>query len=319
VLVLLVSGFSLTQSACQKKSQPVPTPPSVPHSIRWGIFELDITSQEIKQLYGTHEKIEYLDLNTRGEKFVFAQFFNGYANENAEVCSFDMNSQHFQRLTDNQVMDVYPVWAPDNNRIAFLSMGIKNLDIYLMNFDGSGRELLFDSGNHDADINWVGNTIAFTSDSKIWLMQDDGTRARQLTSPPRAGTWGKANLPFGDYDPKISPDGRLIAFERLEDDTSPHGNYNIFIVSSNGTNEKRLTENGYSQGIVSWSHSGDKIVWVVAAIGEQALYDIFTMNADGSNLANITPDYFPPDFICRNPVFSPGDDKVYFIGEWWEE
>jgi Tol biopolymer transport system component len=319
VLVLLVSGFSLTQSACQKKSQPVPTPPSVPHSIRWGIFELDITSQEIKQLYGTHEKIEYLDLNTRGDKFVFAQFFNGYANENAEVCSFDMNSQHFQRLTDNQVMDVYPVWAPDNNRIAFLSMGIKDLDIYLMNFDGSGRELLFDSGNHDADINWVGNTIAFTSDSKIWLMQDDGTRARQLTSPPRAGTWGKANLPFGDYDPKISPDGRLIAFERLEDDTSPHGNYNIFIVSSNGTNEKRLTENGYSQGIVSWSHSGDKIVWVVAAIGEQALYDIFTMNADGSNLANITPDYFPPDFICRNPVFSPGADKVYFIGEWWEE
>ncbi len=108
-----------------------------------------------------------------------------------------------------------------------------------------------------------------------------------------------------------------MAFERLEKDDSPHGNYNIHLVNADGSQERRLTYTGYSQGIVSWSHSGDKLVYVVAAIGEDAKYDIFTMNSDGSEIENITPEYFPPDFICRTPVFSPDDTRIFFIGEWW--
>jgi Tol biopolymer transport system component len=136
--------------------------------------------------------------------------------------------------------------------------------------------------------------------------------------PPDAGVWGNANLPFGDYDPRLSPDGSKIAFERLEDDVSQHGNYNIYIVDADGSDETRLTDSGYSQGIVSWSHPGDKMAFVVAAIGEEGKYDIYMMNSDGSNITNITPAYFPPDFLCHTPVFSADDSRIYFIGEWWE-
>jgi len=319
LIAVLIAATLLLSLACSTKiAIPIPKPGTVPHSSRWGIYELDPVSQVVDLIYGSDIKIEYLDLNKQGTRFVFAQFYNGEANENAEVCTFDAASRKFERLTNNNLVDLYPVWSPDGSKIAFLSLRIKDLDIFLMNNDGSEQARLFDSGDHDADIDWEGNNIVFTSGSRVWLMRSDGSGATTFTAPPQAGVWGKANLPFGDYDPRISPDGRLVAFERLEKDDSPHGNFNIFSVNVDGSQERRLTDTGYSQGIVNWSHSSDKLVYVVAAIGEEAKYDIYVMDFDGSGIKNITPEYFPPDFICRTPVFSPDDARIYFIGEWWQ-
>jgi Tol biopolymer transport system component len=193
-----------------------------------------------------------------------------------------------------------------------------DLDIYRMNVQGADEQILYDSGSHDADVDWMGDKIVFTTGSRIWLMQSDGTHAVQVTNPPRAGEWGNANLPFGDYDPRFSPDGSKIVFERLEDDQSPHGNYNIHIVNSDGSGERRLTDTGYSQGLASWSQAGDKIIYLVSAVDGVGQYDIYVSNADGTANHNVTPDYFPADFLCHAAVFTGGDSKILFIGQWWE-
>jgi len=176
---------------------------------------------------------------------------------------------------------------------------------------------LSDSSAHEADIDWVGDQIAFTKDSRVWIMQSDGTGLRPVTDPPRAGEWGKANLPFGDYDPRISPDGGRVIFERLVDDQSPHGNYDFFSVDLSTGGETRLSQSGYSQGLASWSHSGDQIVYIVSATGTSGQYDLYLMNADGTETRNITPQVFPPQFLFHWAVFSKDDAAVYFIGEWW--
>jgi Tol biopolymer transport system component len=129
---------------------------------------------------------------------------------------------------------------------------------------------------------------------------------------------GNANLPFGDYDPRFSLDGSKIAFERLDDDTSSHGNYNLYVIGATGTGETKLTDTGYSQGLAIWSHSGDKLVYIVAAIGSEGKYDIYMMDADGTDVRNITPDYFPSSFLCHSAMFSKDDSKVYFTGQWWK-
>ena len=187
-----------------------------------------------------------------------------------------------------------------------------------MNADGSNVQKLYDSGYHDADIDWAGDKIVFTSQSRIWKMQDDGTNPTILTNPPRAGEWGNANLPFGDYDPRLDSDGTKIVFERLEGDSSIHGNYNIYTINIDGSGETRLTNNGYSQGLASWSQSGDKIVYTVSSINDEGKYDLFTMNADGTNNQNITPNYFPAAFLCYTAIFSKDDSQIFFMGEWWE-
>ena len=313
------SGLAPTDSlptTSTPKDQPVRK--TVPHIDKWGIYALDIATEEMELLYSATHKITFLHLNKSGDAFAFSQQFGGNANENEEICTLKINSGELKRLTNNNLMDVYPVWSPDGNQIAFLSWRDEGLDIFAMKQNGSNQRKLYDSGHHDADIDWVGDKIVFTARSSIWIMNDNGSNPVQVTDPPKAGLWGKANLPFGDYDPRLSPDGARIVFERLENDMSPHGNYNIFTIDTSGYNETRLTNTGYSQGVVSWSNSGAKMVFIVGAIDDEGKYDIYTMNSDGSNMINITPDYSPPEFLCHTPVFSIDDSKIFFIGEWWE-
>ena len=254
-----------------------------------------------------------------GDRFIFSQKVGGDRNDNEEIFTLGTDGNDLRRITQNSFWDLYPAWSPDGSRIAFLSQRATNLGIYIMNADGSNAKLLYDSSSNEADIDWRGDWIVFTKDSSIWIIQSDGSGVRQVTKPPRAGEWGKANLPIGDYDPRISPDGTKVVYERLVDDQSPHGNYDFFIVDIDSSHESRLTNSGYSQGLADWSNSGGQIVYIVAAIGATGLYDLYMMKADGTENRNITPQYFPPEFLCHWAIFSNDDTATYFIGEWWSE
>jgi Tol biopolymer transport system component len=304
-----------------------PVPPStnikdktVPHEGQYGIYTLDLASNDVSLIYGTDKEIytSALRLNGRGDMLVFAQKVDGNANENVEIFTIGTDGTGLRRLTNNNYWDLYPAWTADDTKIAFLSLRNKDLDIYTMGADGSGQSLLFDSGSHDADIDSKGDIVVFTSGSAIWRIKYDGTGLTRVTSPKNAGQWGSANLPIGDYDPRLNPSDTKVVFERLVNTDSVHGNYDIFTINVDGSGESRLTNTGYSQGLASWSHAGDKIVYVVAAINDQGKYDAYMMNADGTDNHDITPAYFPPDLLIHSPVFSKDDSKIYFIGQWWE-
>lgn len=313
-LMSIVFGLMVLIS-CHK----TPTEPEkeVPREEKWGIYELQLVTNEIKLIYSSADKISGLRLNNNGDNFAFSQKVGGNSDQNEEIFTISVNGTEFRRLTNNNIMDVYPAWSPDDSQIAFLSKGEKDLDVFVMNVDGSQARKLYDSGFNDADIDWVKNWIVFTRNSQIWIMRNDGSEPRQVTDPPKAGQWGNANLPFGDYDPRLSPDGAKIIFERLVNDESPHGNYNFYVINVDGSGELALTNNGYTQGLANWSPTGDKIVYLVTAIADQGKYDIYLMDADGSNNKNITPDYFPNNFLCHSPIFSKDGNKIYFVGEWW--
>ena len=288
----------------------------VPYLLQWGIYEMDLETREVALIYTSSEKLVGVHLNGAGDTFAFSQGFGGSGYEHEEICTLNMDGTGFTRLTDNGYLDTYPIWSPEGDRIAFLSMPGETLDIYVMDPDGSGRELLYDSGFHDADIDWTGDRIAFTRNSQIWIMDDDGSDARQVTDPPRAGEWGNAVLPFGDYDPRISPDGCRIVFERMVDDSSAHGNYDLYSVNMDGSGETALTDTGWTQGLVSWSPSGERMAFIVSAVGSEGRYDIHLMDADGGNRGDLTSDVFPLGFLAHCVTFT-SEETIVFVGEWW--
>ncbi|MBN1245251.1 PD40 domain-containing protein [Candidatus Bathyarchaeota archaeon] len=292
---------------------------TVPHEGKYGIYVLDLATEKVELLYSTDNEgyTSALRLNSQGEKLVFAQK-TGANDESTEIFTINVDGQNLEGVTDNSYWDLYPAWSPDGMRIAFLSKRNNDLDIYMMNADGSNQHMFYDSGSHDADIDWAGNTIVFTSGHKIWSIKDDGAGLTQITNPANAGQWGQANLPIGDYDPRLRPDGAKIVFEKLEDPSTTHGSYNIFTVNSDGTQETRLTNTNYSQGLASWSHSGDSLVYVVSAINSEGKYDMYMMEADGSDNHNVTPEYFASNFLCYSPKFSLDDSEIYFVGQWYE-
>jgi len=290
----------------------------VPYQYRWGIYELDPATDQIRLIYTSQNKITTLRINPPEDTFAFSMRIDGDEDRDEEICTLGVDGGGLTRLTMNDYLDVYPAWSPDGSQIAYLSWPGETLDIHVMDADGGNQRLLYDSGYHDADPHWAGTRIAFTRNSQIWIMDDDGTDATQLTDPPRAGEWGGAVLPFGDYDPRISPDGGRIVFERMVDDSSPHGNYDLFIVDIDGTDETRLTGTGWTQGLASWSPSGDSLVYSVTAMGTEGRYDIFTINPDGTGVTDLTSELFPPRFLAHGLVYSTDGSKIYFVGEWWD-
>ncbi len=316
---LVVIVLTLGALACDAEGTTPSPPAEVPHQDRWGIYNLDLSSQAIDLIYSSPSEITTARLNSAGDRFVFTQEVGGDGYEHSEIFTVSAAGQDLQRLTENDVWDLYPAWSPDGTQIVFLSWRESNMDLYVMDADGGNVEMLFDSGDHDADVHWAMDRIVFTSGNRIWIMNDDGTDARSLTDPPQAGEWGNANLPFGDYDPRLSLDGARIAFERMVDTSTPHGSYDLFAMDIDGANLDRLTESGYSQGFASWSYAGDKIVYSVAAIGDTPQFDLYVMNADGSDSRNVTPSWFPAEFLCHSATFSADDSSIYFVGEWWAE
>jgi TolB protein len=308
--------ISLLLAGCAQEATPAKT---VPREGNWGIYSLDISTGDVKLVYSPPGELysSALRLNSAGDKLMFSQKVGGDTDEYTEIFTIGTDGTGLQRVTDNSFWDLYPAWSPDGKSIAFLSKREKDLDIYIMDSDGGNVKKLHDSGDNDADIDWVGDKIVFTSGFSIWSMDADGTNPEKITAAVDAGKWGKANLPVGDYDPRLSFDSKSVVFERLENPDTAHGSYNLFVINSDGTGERRLTSNGYSQGLASWSHSSDKLVYVVAAIGEVGKYDIYMIGADGTDNKDVTPGYFPPDFLCHSPIFSKDDSKIFFIGQWW--
>lgn len=319
------SGSSATAHPCQGARPCEPTLPSgpsdrrpVPHAGRWGIYQLDLETGAVQLLHSSPTRLSYLSLHPEGRELAFSQPVGGEANEHEEIFAIGTDGRGLRRLTENALWDLYPVWSPDGSRIAFLSWRAETLGVFVMSSAGGEPVVLLDSAFHEADIDWVDGLIAFTRESQVWVMRADGSEARPVTDPPRAGEWGAANLPFGDYDPRISPAGNQVVFERLVGDESPHGNYDLFLVDLATLAETRLTGTGHSQGLASWSHSGRQLVYIVSAIDQAGQYDIYLMNADGTGSRNLTADTFPDQLLCHWAIFSAKDQALYFIGEWWD-
>lgn len=288
---------------------------------RYGIYCLDPVTEIVDLIYSSDNPLHRIHENPAGTKLVFREDFGGDVFLDSEICIINPDGSGYQKITNNTWLDAYPSWSPDGTKILFLSWPDypdNTLDIFVMESDGTNPVELYDSGYHDADCHWVGSQIVFTRESQIWIMGDNGTNARQVTDYEHAGQQSNADLPFGDYDPRLDPTGTVICFDRMVDDQHPSGNWNFYIINSDGTGEMAITNTGWQQFIAEWSHAGDKLLFTVAAQGGDGIYDMYTINPNGSNQSNITPANWPGDFLCSHGVFTHDDSMICFVGEWWE-
>lgn len=203
-------------------------------------------------------------------------------------------------------------WSPGGTMIAFTrdtSTSATNLrsDLYIMNADGSGLRRLTNSGGDNIGASWSpdGARIAFMSDrggqADLYTVNIDGTDLKRITT----------HSAF-DTAPAWSPDGTTIAF--ASDRT---GNFEIFTMPATGGAATQRTNSGYFDFSPSWSPDGQFIAFESQQDGSNHLSDVFRMNADGTNVVNLTNTNTIGE---GGPAWAPDDSLIAFttdqFGDW---
>jgi Tol biopolymer transport system component len=222
--------------------------------------------------------------------------YAGYAGFNLDIYVMNPDGSQKTRLTNNTSVEVEPKWSPDGTKLLFITDRDGGLtEIYVMDSDGNNQKRITNKADHEASPSWSpdGTKIIFTSlknfcCSEIFVINSDGTGETQLTHS------GASHESYARW----SPDGSKIAFVR--------NSQAIWIMDSDGNNEKLLTTSAGVISGISWSPDGVKIAF---ATGPDRNLDIFSMNAkDGSDQIRLTDN--PDD--DSDPAWSPDGKKIVF-------
>lgn len=151
------------------------------------------------------------------------------------------------------------------------------------------EERTFTTGMENPHLSANGQVLAFELRGAIWVSAPGGGEARRITEP------GK-----GDSRPRVSPDGKLIAFQSMRS-----GNSDLWIVGASGGAPSQVTGSGANDFFHNWSPDGKALVYCSEASGNR---DIWLKAIDGSPAVQLTIDPTSDD----DPSFSPDGKYVVF-------
>lgn len=167
--------------------------------------------------------------------------------DNGEIYVMNFDGSGLSRLTHNTVSDTHPVWSPDGRWIAYVSDEAGNSEIYVINLadalqgtDGSGQTNLTSDPTDDSDPVWSpdGAQLAFASyrsgNSEIYIVNVTDLLSPENLPPPINLTQNAAY----DWNPVWSPDGKRLAFISDRD-----GNFEIYLMSADGSGQTNLSQN----------------------------------------------------------------------------
>jgi TolB protein len=242
----------------------------------------------------------------------------------AEVYLMNPDGTDPRRLTDNLYGDTFPTLSPDGKKLVFDSNRLtagsvingttyNNIDdLFLMDTDGSEQALVTrgasgswspDSKNlvfaASASYYASGGVVSgyplrtdpgsATSDSDIFVANLDDLLAG--VEQPKNITNSPDKI---DDDADWSPDGPHIVYsahEAVDDPASPpfvSNTAELYLMNPDGTHRVQLTDNNEEERAAAWSADGARIVYSGRAGGRANPFRIFVMNADGSNIQQLT-------------------------------
>ena len=172
-------------------------------------------------------------------------------------------------------------------KIVFHSNRDGNLDVYVMNADGTDQTAITSDDNEDIDPTWSpnGKLIAFNrfpadfSGCEVYVMNADGSGVRQLTHD---GTY--------DFGGIWSPDGKQIAFKSNRD-----GDDDLYVMNADGTGIKQVTNIGWVATVTAWSPNGKQLAFVGyydyivdGALGDK---EIYVVNVGDGKITQLTDNH----------------------------
>ena len=184
------------------------------------------------------------------------------ARSSGDICVSRVDGKGLKRLTNGPANEFDPSWSPDGSRVAFRSAP--------------------HPGASDIGV------------SDIWVVNADGTGAKNLTRHAQAGNWS----------PAWSPDGRHIAYYSEEG-----GHPGLYLMGTDGGHRTRILDGDAEYPC--WSPDGTRLAFMSLGFppgGSSSSYDIYVADADGTGLRQLT--YLSGEDGW--PVWSPDGRTIAF-------
>ena len=288
----------------------------------YGIFTIEVGSDEVTQIYGSENPITAASLSPDGQHIVFSEQTSGdrLDFESSEIVIMNADGTGYQRLTENDYMDEAPSWTPDGDIVFISTMGdVHGTDLYIMNVNGLVTEQLTDTPDtSESDPDVGAEKIVYTRDYQIWVMNRDGSNPHPITDPPNAGQPVEDNYPVGDYDPELSTDEERVAFERIVGlgghEFSGHviADMDIYVVGIDGGEPEELSHNDVIDALPKWSYDDSRIIFVHVTDDVADIFDVFYMSATGQERTKISGSD-PIDFVEMSAEWYPGSRTTAII------
>jgi hypothetical protein len=257
--------------------------------------------------------------------------FNVDSQATGELWSMNTDGTNPQRLTNDNLLDFLPSISADGSRIVWTNYSpnpcppsppappgcvvFGDRDIWVMNSDGSGKELLFDGFGEDHYPEWTpdGQTIvmaAETGDSDIRKIPSTPASPPLQTADPVA-----EDNALIESQPSVSPDGTKVVFTHRP--LGPCCPQDLSITGINGGPVTPLATTPAVEWYPAWSPDGSKIAYVsdnslvianADGSGSPAPVDIGTPIAIGS--AEWAPAVAEPPPEDGNADTSPPDTTI---------
>ena len=216
-------------------------------------------------------------------------------------------------------LNLTPSISPDGNKIAFIANADLRDGIYIVDAEtGSSRRALAFGGSSGSleIIDFFESTMSWSADGEILAFVGSGGTEDviHLVDANTGNTQKK--LRFGGMSitsAALSPDGSKVVFSGMM-----HGQRDLYIANSDGSELRQLTRDIYSYIHPSWSPDGD-VIAVTTDRGEPT--DVENLDFRGFRLALMDPVSGSVELMTGgayhdiNPVWSPDGDQLAFISD----
>lgn len=242
-----------------------------------------------------------------------------------EVAGREVSDDFATKLTDHRKLENYlnmnPAFNPTGDRIAFLTDRNGYKEIMIMSaIDGKIIDTVVrgeKAGDYE-EMHWLRGGITWSPNGKMIAFvakagKNDAIHIKKVEN----GGYDKIIIPDMDavYTPDWSSDGKKILFCGIK-----NGKLDLFTIDIETETYVRLTNDFFDEANPRWSPDGTKVVFssdrltlpYEHTIAEMTgNYDIFIMNADGTNVQRITTSQFND----MGPSWSPDSENIVFTSD----
>jgi Tol biopolymer transport system component len=254
-----------------------------------------------------------LDLSRDGKKLAYQR--TDVATRAPDIWVVDLERQSRRRITFDSLIDIGPVWSPDDSQLAYATQHVGYTSVMIRPVNGGGavtevarHPIGVEVTDWSRDGRWLAAEV-FSTETRTDIALLDLKGDRKLKTV--------VSTPIRESSPRFSPDGKLLLF-----DSEESGQSEVYVMTlPDGAHRWQVSVDGGSAA--RWSSNGTEIRYVD---GDRRLvavpfrYDgAFTLGAvkvigpaNSADVSSATPD--GTTYVSRNQAGA--QESVGIVTNW---